>query len=63
MEVVDEAIERTHRVTGMPKDEIVRRGLVRGEIPIYGLVGGALGLGSLMGTTVGEEPQPQGPRT
>ena len=36
--VVNEAIERTHRLTGMPKDEIVRRGLVRGEIPIYGVV-------------------------
>ena len=37
--VVNDAIERTHRLTGMPKKEIVQRGLVRGEIPIYG--GGA----------------------
>jgi hypothetical protein len=32
---VNEAIERTHRITGMPRDEIVRRGLVRSEIPLY----------------------------
>ena len=42
IEIVNEAIERTHRITGMAKDEIVRRGLVRGEIPIYGL-GATLG--------------------
>lgn len=42
----DEAIERTHRITGMPKAEIVRRGLVRSEIPLYG-VGGALTMGAL----------------
>ena len=36
---VNEAIERTHRLTGMPREEIVRRGLVRGEIPIYGISG------------------------
>lgn len=29
------AIERTHRLTGMPREDIVRRGLVRGEIPLY----------------------------
>ena len=40
---VNDAIERTRRLTGMPRDEIVRRGLVRGEIPIYGLGGLALG--------------------
>jgi len=37
--IVNQAIERTHRITGMPKDEIVRRGLVRSEIPLYGLAG------------------------
>jgi len=36
---VNDAIERTHRLTGMPRDEIVRRGIVRDEIPIYGLGG------------------------
>lgn len=44
---VNEAIERTHRITGMDRDEIVRRGLVRGEIPIYGLAGGVLGAGAM----------------
>lgn len=45
IDVVNEAIERTHRLTGMPRAEIVRRGLVRKEIPLYGtglLVGGSL---------------------
>jgi hypothetical protein len=32
---INDAIERTHRLTGMPRDEIVRRGLIRGEIPLY----------------------------
>lgn len=40
---INEAIERTHRLTGMPHEEIVRRGLVRGEIPLYGAAG-VLGL-------------------
>ncbi|HZD62102.1 MAG TPA: hypothetical protein VE200_04830, partial [Xanthobacteraceae bacterium] len=46
IEIVNEAIERTHRITGMPHAEIVRRGLVRGEIPIYsftGMPGGPMG--------------------
>jgi hypothetical protein len=33
---INDAIERTHRLTGMPRDEIVRRGLIRNEIPLYG---------------------------
>ena len=36
---VNDTIERTHRVTGMPRSEIVRRGLVRGEIPLYSKTG------------------------
>jgi len=35
IQVVNRAIERTHRLTGMPHEEIVRRGIVRSEIPIY----------------------------
>jgi hypothetical protein len=35
IQTVNEAIERTHRLTGMPREEIVRRGLVRGEVPLY----------------------------
>jgi hypothetical protein len=26
-------------LTGIPRDEVVRRGLIRGEIPIYGTAG------------------------
>jgi hypothetical protein len=39
--VVNDAIERTHRLTGMPREEIVRRGIIRKEIPIYGLTAAA----------------------
>lgn len=35
IDVVNEAIERTHRLTGMPREEIVRRGIIRKEIPVY----------------------------
>lgn len=38
---INDAIERTHRLTGMPRDEIVRRALIRGEIPLYGAAGAA----------------------
>lgn len=41
---INEAIERTRRITGLSPEEIVRRGLVRAEMPLYGggglLVGG-----------------------
>jgi hypothetical protein len=40
--IINEAIERTHRITGMPREEIVRRGLVRSEIPLYGMGGAAV---------------------
>ena len=39
IEHINDAIERTHRLTGRPRDEIVRRGLSRGEIPIYSRTG------------------------
>lgn len=45
IDVVNESIERTHRLTGMPRDEIVRRGIINGDIPMYGLLG-AVGLGA-----------------
>jgi hypothetical protein len=45
IQVVNESIERTHRLTGMPREEIVRRGIINGEIPLYGLLG-AVGLGA-----------------
>jgi hypothetical protein len=43
---VNRSIETTHRLTGMPREEIVRRGLIRKEIPMYGL-GGAAAMGAL----------------
>ena len=38
-------VDRTHRITGMPREEIVTRGLVRSEIPLYRL-GGPWGAGA-----------------
>jgi len=35
IEDINQAIERTHRITGMPHDEIVARGVVKQEIPLY----------------------------
>jgi hypothetical protein len=32
---VNDAIERTHRLTGMPRSEIVRQALIKGRIPLY----------------------------
>jgi hypothetical protein len=54
---VNEAIERTHRMTGMPHDEIVKRGLVRSEIPLYGIggLGAALGGAAIAGKPDQEE--------
>jgi len=46
IQTINESIERTHRLTGMPKDEIVRRGLIGGKIPMYAIPG-AMGLGAL----------------
>lgn len=51
MDVVNESIERTHQVTGIPRDQILRR-IIRATIATYG-VAGAAGLGA--GKT---EPQP-----
>jgi hypothetical protein len=35
-------------LTGMRRDEVVRRGLIRGEIPIYGTAGLAAALSRAM---------------
>ena len=43
---INRSIETTHRLTGMPRAEIVRRGLIRKEIPMYGL-GGLSAMGGL----------------
>jgi len=52
--IVNEAIERTSRLTGMSPAEVVRRGLVRSEIPLYGMMGAA-GAGAMYG---GQDGQP-----
>jgi hypothetical protein len=36
---INRSIETTHRLTGMPREEIVRRGLIRKEIPMYSIGG------------------------
>ena len=45
---INRSIEVTHRLTGMPRDEIVRRGVIRKEIPMYSVTGGAI-VGGLLG--------------
>jgi hypothetical protein len=54
IQVVNEAVERTSRMTGLPPEEVVRRGLVRSEIPLYGV--GGLGL---LGLTAGGDEEMQ----
>jgi len=44
---INRSIETTHRLTGMPIEEIVTRGVIKKEIPMYGL--GAVGLTGMMG--------------
>ncbi len=46
IQTINESIERTHRLTGMPKDEILRRGIIKSEIPMYAVMG-AVGMGAL----------------
>ena len=46
IEHVNDAIERTLRLTGMLKDEIVRQAFIYGKIPLYAL-GGVLGTGAV----------------
>jgi hypothetical protein len=52
---VNDIIERTHRLTGMDRDEIVARGFGHGNIPLYSAAG--LGIGPLYpGLGHGDEP-------
>jgi hypothetical protein len=39
IQIVNEAIERTSRITGVPPEEVVKRALVYGTMPLYGTVG------------------------
>ena len=43
---INRSIETTHRLTGMPVEEIVVRGLIKKEIPMYG-IGAAGAMGAL----------------
>jgi len=43
---INRSIETTHRLTGMPIEEIVTRGVIKKEIPMYG-IGGAAAMGAL----------------
>lgn len=45
---VNEAIERTSRLTGASPDTVVRRGLIRKQMPLYGAGGATVGAGLLM---------------
>jgi hypothetical protein len=47
----NEAIERTSRITGVPPAEVVRRGIVRAEMPLYGAAG-------VLGVSAVEQQQP-----
>jgi hypothetical protein len=43
---INRSIETTHRLTGMPRDEVFRRGVILKQIPMYS-IGAAPFLGSL----------------
>jgi len=47
MQHINEAIERTRRVTGKTPEEVVRDSLVRGTHPLYGVAGTGLTAGAL----------------
>ena len=53
---VNEMIERTHRLTGMPRDEIVKRGYMLGQIPMYSFGGAAAVAPGLLSPGEGSEP-------
>lgn len=53
---VNNAIERTHRLTGMPRRQIVEQGLIGRKIPLYTGIG-ALGAGAA--AQYGQQPQQQ----
>jgi hypothetical protein len=52
---INEMIERGSRVTRMPPD-VVTRGFLRRNMPMYGMGGAALGTGALLGS--GDDTQP-----
>jgi hypothetical protein len=56
MEIVNEAIERTSRMTGLNPQDVLRRGIIRAQIPVYGLIG-AVGAGAAAGAARGGQQQ------
>lgn len=54
---VNEAIERTARVTGKTPEEVVRDSLVRRTNPLYGGVGVGIGAGALAAALRGQEDE------
>lgn len=54
---VNEAIERTARVTGKAPDDIVRDSLVKRTHPLYGAAGAGLGTAALIGALRGQEEE------
>jgi hypothetical protein len=41
IQIVNESIERTSRMTGLTPKEVVKWGIIHSRIPMYGLVGAA----------------------
>ena len=56
---VNEAIERTSRVTGKSPQEVVRDSLVRRTHPLYGVAGAGLTAGALAAALRGQEEEEQ----
>jgi hypothetical protein len=54
IDTINESIERTSQVTGLPPEEVVRKGLVRSEMPMYGAAGATVGAGALSESGEGE---------
>lgn len=54
---VNEAIERTARVTGKKPEEVVRDSLVRGTHPLYGVGAGVAATGALAAALRGQEEE------
>ncbi len=59
IQIVNEAIERTHRITGKPKEDIVRDSLLKGTHPLYQAAGAAGGTAALISALRGED-EPKG---
>jgi hypothetical protein len=53
---INEAIERTSKITRLSPQEVPRQGIVRGEIPIYGGVP-SMGIADTLAHTINPEPK------